>query len=177
MSCQLDTIDDCIAEEDVREALAELPQELYDTYKRVLRKIKGPTAIRLAKLAIVWLVTAKRPLQLAQVVEAIGFNERSTSNPRKRAIIDDILLVKICSSLVSYNPSTGEIALSHFSVKVRLTTIECTLHLAPCTLKDTTQQNKLANTWTLCRQLKGIFSFTETQRVQPKGFFSMHIRS
>jgi hypothetical protein len=131
VQCQLDEIIQCRSEDAIREQLANLPQDLFHTYKRILQRIMRKEDKNLAKHTLLWLVTAKRPLRLEEIVGALALRKNSTSLPSKPAILRDTELLEICGSLVTYDQATKIVTLSHFSVKVRPsgTNLRIALHI------------------------------------------------
>ena len=116
----------------LRRALTSLPQDLDDTYARILRNIKPenrPYAVKVLQ----WLVLSARPLRIEELSEvlAIDTDPEARFDPENR-FPDPRDVLNICSSLlttVSVTHSvTGigdveveELALAHFSVKEYLT--------------------------------------------------------
>jgi len=120
------TIVDCENEREVHEAVEQLPTELRGEYERNLRKLKAshtPTLTKHAKQAFLWLTTAKRPLRVAELIEALGFNEQSTCLNHVKRATNFPPIIRACGSFIKCHKGAtrldDEISLAHFSVKVR----------------------------------------------------------
>ncbi|KAF9230831.1 hypothetical protein BU15DRAFT_83131 [Melanogaster broomeanus] len=126
MQLQLDRLDECLSLGDLREALDTIPATLYETYDRMLRAIdKKEFGSRVARRALMWLVTALDSLTLSQLAQALAFNVDEPALDSTVAPMRETGIVKICSSLVSYNERTSIITLSHYSVKQTVTRRVC----------------------------------------------------
>ncbi|KAF8535729.1 ankyrin repeat-containing domain protein [Trichophaea hybrida] len=117
IQCQLDEIIQCRSEDAIREQLPDLPQDLFQTYKRILQKITRKEDKNLAKHTLLWLVTAKRPMRLDEIVGTLAPHKKSTSLPSKPALLRNTEFLETCGSLVAYDPASKIVTLSHFSVK------------------------------------------------------------
>ncbi|KAG2103465.1 uncharacterized protein F5147DRAFT_809212 [Suillus discolor] len=103
VQCQLDEIRRCAREIDIKDALNNLPAGLNETYDRIVCGIqqKGRGYDQIAYNCLLWLAGALTPLTLGQLDEAMMIN----------------IIVVACGSLVTYDETTGVVALSHYSVK------------------------------------------------------------
>ncbi|KAF9232179.1 hypothetical protein BU15DRAFT_81523 [Melanogaster broomeanus] len=120
VQCQLDRLNGCWSLGDLREVLDTLPATLYETYDRMLRAIdKQEFGGRVARRALMWLVTALDSLTLSQLAEALTINHDNAVSSIPTMHETDI--IEICGSLVSFNEQTRIISLSHYSVKEYLT--------------------------------------------------------
>ncbi|KAF9235441.1 hypothetical protein BU15DRAFT_77937 [Melanogaster broomeanus] len=120
VQCQLDRLNRCWSLGDVHEVLDTLPATLYETYDRMLRAIdKQEFGGRVARRALMWLVTALHPLALSQLAEALTIDRDNAVSSIPTMHETDI--IEICGSLVSFNEQTRIITLSHYSVKEYLT--------------------------------------------------------
>ncbi|KAJ4243331.1 hypothetical protein NW762_014817 [Fusarium torreyae] len=117
--CQLDTIARCRHEAAIEEALASLPRNLEDTYRRMIECIPAELktdAIRLLQ----FLVHSKRPLKLAEAKEVIAtqIDDESQGFDVKRRLFCNSDVSAYCPSLVMVVHATHkELHLAHFSVK------------------------------------------------------------
>lgn len=94
----------------------------------MLRNIErggGDQDVHLARHTFLWLVGAKRPLQLSEIAEALFLNPKDGSRNATRLpegsgseLLDNRLLVEICRNFVNHNEKTDILELSHFSIKV-----------------------------------------------------------
>ncbi|KAF9237451.1 hypothetical protein BU15DRAFT_75996 [Melanogaster broomeanus] len=122
VQCQLDRLNGCWSLGDLREVLDTLPTTLYDTYDRMLCAIdKMEFGGRVARRALVWLVTTLHPLALSQLAEALTISCDNPASDSTIATMRETDLIDICGSLVSFDEQTGIISLSHYSVKEYLT--------------------------------------------------------
>ena len=120
-------LQDCY-QDDVKEALKELPKDLDETYARMLRKIP-PTASRDRVIRLLeCLSVANRPLRVEELVEVFALDFRPEGAPpvlKDHKPLEDLrrVVVSICSSLILIvgNDDSGVIQFSHFSVKEFLT--------------------------------------------------------
>ncbi|KAF9232181.1 hypothetical protein BU15DRAFT_81525 [Melanogaster broomeanus] len=120
VQCQLDRLNGCWSLGDLREVLDTLPATLYETYDRMLRAIdKQEFGGRVARRALMWLVTALRPLTLSQLAEALTIDRDNAVSSMPTMHETDI--IEICGSFVSFNERSSIITLSHYSVKEYLT--------------------------------------------------------
>ncbi|KAF9238216.1 hypothetical protein BU15DRAFT_75377 [Melanogaster broomeanus] len=85
VQCQLDRLNGCWSLGDLHEVLDTLPATLYRTYERMLREIdKKEFGGRVARRALVWLVTALESLTLSELAQALAVN---LDNPASDSII------------------------------------------------------------------------------------------
>ncbi|KIJ18131.1 hypothetical protein PAXINDRAFT_179486, partial [Paxillus involutus ATCC 200175] len=118
----MDRLNGCWSAGDVRDVLGTLPATLNETYERMLHAIvKKEFGGRVARTALIWLVTALRPLRLSQLAEAVAINCDNPALDTTIAPIHETDILEICGSLVSYDKWTEVITLSHSSVKEYLT--------------------------------------------------------
>ena len=99
--------------------LESLPEGLEETYRRILiavdRRLEDSCLVR---RALVWLVTALRPMRLRELLEGV------TIDPRRRVLDPGFILIKgtdfleVSRSLVIHHTDTDIVTLSHMSVKV-----------------------------------------------------------
>ncbi|RKK58517.1 hypothetical protein BFJ69_g17388 [Fusarium oxysporum] len=124
-ACQLDSLETCLDREGIEIALRSLPQDLNETYNRILQRIppeRKHKAIRLLQ----FLVCSERPLTLKEAVDVIavridsrpGYFDPEDRIPRPSEI------TRFCPSLVSIvqgphgsQDAVEELQLAHFSVK------------------------------------------------------------
>jgi hypothetical protein len=114
-------ITDCLTDDAVKQALNELPLEMYEEYERVLCVIKSYKNLDHAKYVknmLLWLVSAIRPLDQSELIEAIRLDADSTTLFDANKIVNPKRLVDLCGSFVTIK-SSGKIALAHLTVKVR----------------------------------------------------------
>lgn len=102
----------------MKKALDSLPNELEAIYEKTLEAVdeRRPEG-KLARRALVWLVVALEPLQLAQIIDGFLVDSEQQQINRETQWLRSALLNAL-SSLVSYDVETDVLTLSHFSVKV-----------------------------------------------------------
>ncbi|KAK4228724.1 putative ankyrin repeat protein L63 [Podospora fimiseda] len=118
-SCQLDDLARCRHQAAIEKALASLPKNLEETYRRMIQRIPvefEKDAIQLLQ----FLVHLKRPLKLAEAKEVIA--TQVEYEPRgfdvKRRLFCETDITDYCPSLVTVVHTTdSELHLAHFSVK------------------------------------------------------------
>ncbi len=126
-ACQLDTLVHCLSYAELESALQSLPQDLDETYSRILSSIpEGPreTAIRILQ----FLTYSDRPLTVQEAMDAIAIplDTHRQFDPKYRLPCPDEI-TRYCSSLVSLvtrrsgGGTVTELELAHFSVKEYLT--------------------------------------------------------
>ncbi|KAF9231978.1 hypothetical protein BU15DRAFT_81763 [Melanogaster broomeanus] len=118
VQCQLNRLNGCWSLGDLREVLDTLPATLYETYERMLRAIdKKEFGGRVARRALVWLVTALNSLTLSELADALNVSRDNPASDSTFATMHETDIVEICGSLVSFDERTRRITLSHYSVK------------------------------------------------------------
>ncbi|KAF4462719.1 Pfs NACHT and Ankyrin domain, partial [Fusarium albosuccineum] len=117
--CQLDSLARCRHEAAIEEALASLPRNLEDTYRRMIERI--PTEFKTDAIRLLqFLLHSKRPLKLAEAKEVIA--TQIENEPRgfdiKRRLFCDTDVLDYCPGLViAVHATDKELHLAHFSVK------------------------------------------------------------
>jgi ankyrin repeat protein len=129
VTCQLDTLEDCLDYRALQRALKVLPRTLDETYTRILENIP-PDHLPYTKRLLQLLAFSERPLRIEEVVDAIAVD--LTERPRFRALNRMPVpreISRYCSSLAAFittqkryswssvDEEIIEIQLSHFSVK------------------------------------------------------------
>ncbi|KAI0297921.1 hypothetical protein BC826DRAFT_135232 [Russula brevipes] len=118
---QLEILRQCFPSS-VRDGLQELPEDLDETYERVLKEIRKPNQLHTLRL-IQCLVVAARPLRIEELAEvlAIDFDSEVTArlNPDWRWPDQESAVMSACSSLISIvnDGDSRVVQFSHFSVK------------------------------------------------------------
>ncbi|RYP70409.1 hypothetical protein DL769_004971 [Monosporascus sp. CRB-8-3] len=124
-ACQLDSLAGCPSPKAIKTALDHLPQDLKETYKRMLCSI--PKDLRNSALRLLqFLVHTHRPLTLPEAVEIIATDieeDPPCFDPDGRVFREEEVL-RHCPSLISIvayghgrTRTTKELHLAHFSVK------------------------------------------------------------
>ncbi|WYZ41181.1 hypothetical protein EsH8_V_000076 [Colletotrichum jinshuiense] len=127
-ACQLDSLARCPSTKAIKMALDDLPQDLSETYDRMLESIPkdlGSSAMRLLQ----FLVYSDRPLTVPQAVEIIAteVEEETQHFDIDARVFSESEVLRYCPGLVSlvevpkFNENIKELHLAHFSVKEFLT--------------------------------------------------------
>ncbi|KAE8372510.1 hypothetical protein BDV26DRAFT_297790 [Aspergillus bertholletiae] len=128
VSCQLDSLKECVSDYQISEVLDTLPQDLDETYAQILRKIPHLHCREVLQL-LQWLVHAMRPMRSTELMEVVTFTlgkDYDIQIDRNRRPWNHESLLVMCSSLVSCQTrevgdtsarsTVVEIKLAHFSV-------------------------------------------------------------
>ncbi|KIJ63625.1 hypothetical protein HYDPIDRAFT_29421 [Hydnomerulius pinastri MD-312] len=122
VQCQLDRLNDCWSPGDINEVLDTLPTTLYETYERILSTIdRKEFDSRIARRALMWLVSALEPLRLSSLAQALTINSATLKWDPDIAPMCATDILVICRSLVIYDEEREIVSLSHYSVKEYLT--------------------------------------------------------
>jgi ankyrin repeat protein len=125
--CQLEVLRYCFPPS-VLHMLGELPDNLDETYERILREVRKPNQ-RYAHRLLQCLVVAARPLQVEELAEVLAFDFSGEGmpklNPSWRWEDQEEAVMSTCSSLVTIvkdkDNDSRVVQFSHFSVKEFLT--------------------------------------------------------
>jgi ankyrin repeat protein len=106
--------DDCRTDADIRAALANLPKDLRETYRRCLGRIDLQD--RYALKVLKWVSYATRPLRIDELREAVAFNlsDRSWTSDN---IPHPSSLLSCCANLVVLDAIDNCVRLAHPSVR------------------------------------------------------------
>ncbi|KAJ7017942.1 ankyrin repeat-containing domain protein [Mycena alexandri] len=102
----------------VREALQHLPQDLNHTYDEALGRIdsQNEDERKLARLVLMWVANAKRPLAVGELREALAIEPGSTFlDPDNLLDIDTIL--SVCAGLVIVDNLKSIVRLIHYTTQ------------------------------------------------------------
>lgn len=122
VQCQLDRLEKCVGTKEIKQILNTLPEDLNETYYRILSVInKNPFCKRIVLRVLSWLIGSLRPLHIQAVMEAVKIEIGEFTIDDEMGVIDEDCLLEACSSLVSLDEKTRMLSLSHFSVKEYLT--------------------------------------------------------
>ena len=125
MYCQLEVLRHCFPSS-VGRILDELPENLDETYERILREIRKPNQGHAHRL-LQCLVAAVRPLQVKELAEVLAFDFNAEEIPKLnlgwRWEDQEEAVMSACSSLVMIvkDGDSRVVQFSHFSVKEFLT--------------------------------------------------------
>lgn len=131
VSCQLDALEGCYHYSTLKTALESLPEDLNETYARILAKIPRSHAQYTTRI-LQFLTFSERPLRLDEAVDliAVEIEKSPRFDPKNRMPLPEEVL-RYCSSLATmvskkdfYNTDQPEIRLAHSSVKEYLRSTE-----------------------------------------------------
>ena len=118
--CQLETLADHNTAHEIKQALDNVPYTLEQTYRAILKRIPQHQRA-VASKALFWVAFALRPMKLKELSEAIIINDDSAVIHEDMRLLRDEILLKSCSSLISYDAKSTCITLAHSSVFTYLT--------------------------------------------------------
>jgi hypothetical protein len=124
-------IREAITESTLRSTIRNLPQDLAETYARILEKVwkgsGGRAKIELMEKVVQWICCARRPLLLAELEEAVGLDQTDTYLHYERVAANSgEKLVSACGNLVVYDRDEKTVALAHHTVEQFLCNIDFT---------------------------------------------------
>jgi hypothetical protein len=125
-ACQLDSLENCLDSEEIETALDSLPQDLYETYNRMLDRIPARRKQKSIRL-LQFLSHSEKPITVQEAVDIIAIRIDQTHgrfNEEDR-MPDPSETIGFCPSLVSivqaqnshHGRPTQELYLAHSSVK------------------------------------------------------------
>ena len=117
VQCQLDQLLKLRTPGAVRNALSSLPPTLDQTYERLLSKLDATEERLLARSILELLAFAFRPLDLAEIWEALQITPGLPRLDESKRLPDPNDIFDICGSLLAFDSMTGRVALAHHSVK------------------------------------------------------------
>ncbi|KAI5843119.1 ankyrin repeat-containing domain protein [Morchella snyderi] len=122
VKCQLDFIYEQPSLKDIREALDSLPTTMHDTYGRILKRINEQTEAtrNLAHRALAWVITAKRPLTIRELVLAVALESTTKSCQELEWVYSQDVVLSSCCGLVTND--CGTVRPIHFTVQEFLNT-------------------------------------------------------
>ncbi|KAK8018511.1 hypothetical protein PG991_007701 [Apiospora marii] len=109
-----------ISDKDIRQALQDLPQDLAEVFRRVLRHINLHRRGSVARKIFPWVAAAKRPLTMGELREAIAIEiGQQFTNPSK--LCNDMGKVSSwCENLIEIDEETDSVQFAHSAVRAFL---------------------------------------------------------
>ena len=98
-------------------ALDNLPRDLPQTYERILSGNTETDDIDICKRIFLWVATAKRPLTLDELREAIGIEPLQQNWDSSRFVNDMSRAITCCGSLIFVEEEHQAVHFTHYSVK------------------------------------------------------------
>jgi hypothetical protein len=108
VSLQIDELQDCYNEDELKDQLQALPHDLYEVYDRIISGLNERHREDALKI-LQWLSFSARPLKLAEVAQIVGVVPDTDQGLRfkpSRVYPNSRSVLMICSSLVT--ESNGE---------------------------------------------------------------------
>ena len=123
-----------------------LPQNLSETYKRALYRIKNSQKVHIAAPIFRYVAVARRPLSADELREAIAVQRSAPTIDERRLVNDMSQLVSWCASLVIQDEEEQLIQFAHHSVKEFLLSGTVEVDLFPFCFQLTKANHELAGT-------------------------------
>ena len=122
---QLKVISDQVSDYGIEETLRNIPEDIYDTYERILDKIdKQPPPQRdLARKALLFVAYSRRPVNIDVLAHAIAAQDHTQSLDSLRSSISTKeIILHVCGNLLTTdNTYAQHVCFVHFSVHEYLT--------------------------------------------------------
>lgn len=123
---QIAELCEAMSDEELRQTLENLPKDLFGTYQRILHKIasstRGSERLKTAKRAFYWIVCAKKPLTIEELIEAVVLEEDDQSFPANRIPTDGGTRLRLaCGNLAVFDGKQGSVRFAHQTVQQFLT--------------------------------------------------------
>jgi len=117
VSFQIADLCDAVSDFEIKEVLQNLPEGMAATYARILHKIGRVRAhTKLAQRIFRWIIAAKRPLVITELLEAVAFGSEDRLWDIKK-IPNASRSIQACANLVVLNKQNNTVQLAHHSVR------------------------------------------------------------
>ncbi|KAF2097104.1 hypothetical protein NA57DRAFT_77359 [Rhizodiscina lignyota] len=117
---QIEEICEAVSDEGIQEALCNLPRDIKSMYARIAEKrytsTGGERKVETARRVFEWLSTARRPLKLNELCEAVAIDKHDERLNRSAIPSNGQRLLDTCGSLVVHDPTDGTVNFAHHSV-------------------------------------------------------------
>ncbi|KAL7266228.1 hypothetical protein RUND412_011235, partial [Rhizina undulata] len=102
----------------IRKALQRLPKDLKATYSVIWDKVEADTEdnFLLAQRTIKWIICAKSPLTVDEIIEAVSITPMQWAEKPDHASITHTTLLDVCQNLLVLDKELGVLRTAHFSV-------------------------------------------------------------
>ncbi|KAJ7117127.1 ankyrin repeat-containing domain protein [Mycena epipterygia] len=109
----------------VKEALGQLPKDLWHTYDEAMERIdrQGEDDRQLAHLTLTWVANAKRPLSVGELQEALAIEPDATDLDPDN-LLDISIVLSICAGLVMVDETASVVRLIHYTTQDFLDSIQ-----------------------------------------------------
>ena len=118
------------SDEQILEAIMDLPRDLPKTFERILKKLSTSKNTKVAGRIFNWLAVAKRPLMLEELREAIAIDPLQKELVSARLVNNMMHALSCCGSLVVIDEEQRTVHFTHHSVWHHLTQGPSDLSLA-----------------------------------------------
>jgi hypothetical protein len=117
---QLDDL--CRAETDssIRKVLQNLPRNLSETYERLLTRIDNAEQREYVKRIFMWIICARRPLEIEELREAIAFTIEDDHFDYSKIPNDLNRLARSCGNLIVIDENENSVQIAHYTVEQHL---------------------------------------------------------
>jgi hypothetical protein len=117
---QLDDL--CRAETDssIRKVLQNLPRNLGETYDRLLTRIDNADQREYVKRMFMWIICARRPLEIEELREAIAFTIEDDHFDHTKIPNDLNRLARACGNLIVIDDDENSVQIAHYTVEQHL---------------------------------------------------------
>lgn len=117
VSFQIADLRDAVSDFEIMDMLHNLPEGMAATYARILQKIGRVRAqTKLSQRIFRWIIAAKRPLVITELLEAIAFGPEDRLWDIKK-IPNASRSIQACANLVVFNKQNNTVQLAHHSVR------------------------------------------------------------
>ena len=121
MQLQIEALwENCFTDNDIRNALDDLPNDLYSTYHRCLDRIKRNGNTDHAIKVFQWVGCASRSLHINELKEALAFTLEDRAWHPGRTQTSKLIIGR-CANLVILDPSDQRVRFAHHSIHQYLT--------------------------------------------------------
>ena len=120
MAFQIEDICRQVCDYDIRETIRRLPENLPETYNRILSRIDKMGKAQFAQKIFPWVAIARRPMLLEEIREAIGVEPLQPYSDPGRLVNDMSQIVSWCGNLIVLDEQDGTVQFTHQTVKMFL---------------------------------------------------------
>lgn len=113
----MDSLCECDSDAAIRETLSNLPRDLTETYQRLLNKIRHPQRQALVRRMMQWIVCARRPLRIDELLEAVAFTIEDDHWDHSKIPVDPLRLIRASGNLMLVDEEDQSVQLAHYTVQ------------------------------------------------------------
>ncbi|KAJ8127795.1 hypothetical protein O1611_g5843 [Lasiodiplodia mahajangana] len=114
---QLQELCEQTCDEDIRETIDNLPEDLEGTFRRILHRISSRRYSKLAQKVLPWVAASARPLSLEELREAITIEIGQRYSEPERLCNDVNSIILACENLVHVDEEDQSVRFAHDSIK------------------------------------------------------------